>query len=179
MKDIYNDDYTSVAQYRPRYTEEESSDDAYTKDNSIRKYEWRKRRVMIVILVIVLTTLVGMITRVYLFFSDMGRSSSSGSGQYAKSGHISTNSTQSTLSSGWGLLGKKKVNKPGKKAPQDSYGFFNAISDVHWKKIKQDTMEDINLQDEIMGRTSYLLTESGANINSDNWWSENWKVCNV
>ena len=120
-----------------------------------------------------------MITRVYLFFSDMGRSSSSGSGQYAKSGHISTNSTQSTLSSGWGLLGKKKVNKPGKKAPQDSYGFFNAISDVDWKQIKQDTMEDINLQDEIMGRTSYLLTESGANINSDNWWSENWKVCNV
>ena len=44
MKDI--DDYTAVAQYRPRYTEEESSDDAYTKDNSIRKYEWRKRRVM-------------------------------------------------------------------------------------------------------------------------------------
>ena len=58
----------------------------------------------------------------------------------------------------------------------DSYGFFNEIPDDEWKQIKLQTMDIINVQDGVMGRTSYLLSESGANIDSGNWWKDNWKV---
>eukprot|EP00584_Thalassiosira_punctigera_P024723 CAMPEP_0172553552 /NCGR_PEP_ID=MMETSP1067-20121228/51268_1 /TAXON_ID=265564 ORGANISM="Thalassiosira punctigera, Strain Tpunct2005C2" /NCGR_SAMPLE_ID=MMETSP1067 /ASSEMBLY_ACC=CAM_ASM_000444 /LENGTH=306 /DNA_ID=CAMNT_0013341761 /DNA_START=368 /DNA_END=1288 /DNA_ORIENTATION=- len=60
-------------------------------------------------------------------------------------------------------------------AKTDSYGFFD-IPDDKWKQIKRESRAIIDLQDDIGAETAYLLSQSGANIHSNLWWSENWKV---
>lgn len=42
--------------------------------------------------------------------------------------------------------------------------------------MKQETKTLIDLQDGVGARTAYLLSESGANINSNIWWVDNWKI---
>ena len=116
---------------------------------------------------------VGIVTRVYLFFTGNMRNNDHITGSDKMiSFNSNNNETQSTTK--WGPW--KKKSKAGKRSIVDSYGFFNEIPDYEWKQIKLQTMDIINVQDGVMGRTSYLLSESGANIDSGNWWRDNWKV---
>ena len=202
--------------FRPRYSEEESSDDAYEKDNRHRRFEnryvlnvfngmvqyalllhlffnvsylklvhlphsctlvlmirHRKRKIFTVLLMIAFMCVVGIVTRVYLFFTGNMRNNDHITGSDKMiSFNSNNNETQSTTK--WGPW--KKKSKAGKRSIVDSYGFFNEIPDHEWKQIKLQTMDIINVQDGVMGRTSYLLSESGANIDSGNWWRDNWKV---
>lgn len=109
-------------------------------------------------------------TRVYLFFAN--KSKPTGSNTDKISFNSINNETQTSTTWSW----KKKSKKPGKKSIKDSDGFFNSIPDADWKQIKEETKNIINIQDGITQRTSYLLSESGANIDSDSWWIDNWKI---
>eukprot|EP00571_Detonula_confervacea_P003830 CAMPEP_0172322592 /NCGR_PEP_ID=MMETSP1058-20130122/46326_1 /TAXON_ID=83371 /ORGANISM="Detonula confervacea, Strain CCMP 353" /LENGTH=382 /DNA_ID=CAMNT_0013038371 /DNA_START=159 /DNA_END=1304 /DNA_ORIENTATION=- len=157
-------DDCSSAPYRPRYSVEESSDAAYEKDLRHRHCMGRKRRVVTIMLLVAFICVAGMVTRGYLLFAGI-----KGDGQTT----IKANREMSL----WGY--KKKISKSDQafgRAQSDSYDFFNAIPDEEWKEMKHKTMTMIDLQDGIIGRTSYLLSESGANVNSNSWWIDNWKI---
>ena len=50
------------------------------------------------------------------------------------------------------------------------------MDDDTWVEMKQETRTMIDLQGGVMLRTSYLLSEGGANIDSSVWWNDNWKI---
>ena len=106
--------------------------------------------------------------RVYLFFANKTKPTGLSTDKISFS---INNETQTSTTWSW----KKKAKMPGKKSIKDSDGFFNSIPDADWKQIKEETKNIINIQDGITQRTSYLLSESGANIDSDSWWIDNWK----
>ena len=133
----------------------------------------RKRKTFTVLLMIAFMCAVGIVRPVYLFFTGNMRNNDhiTGSDKMISFNFNNNNETQSTTK--WGPW--KKKSKAGKRSIVDSYGFFE-IPDDEWRQIKLQTMDIINVQDGVMGRTSYLLSESGANIDSGNWWRDNWKV---
>jgi hypothetical protein len=85
-----------------------------------------------------------------------------------------TNETHSL----WGWRNGAKPEKKFDLAQSDSSGFFNAIPNDEWKRMKHETMMAIDLQYGVIHRTSDLLSESGANTDSKLWWTDNWKVSN-
>lgn len=101
------------------------------------------------------TIIVGIFSRVYIFFSGVR-------------GEIRS------------LIGRKDIKAKPKKgydsAISDSFGFFNHINDDEWNKMRKESMTWIDLQDSTSGKTSHMLSESGADINSNMWWKDNWKV---
>lgn len=173
------DDY-SYAPYRSRYSAEESSAAVYEKDQRhrrwlgrydhvafhLRKYAFlhdlttvqyislrRKRRFKRILLSVAFVVVVGVVTRVYLFFNG---------------------SEMHPLLGRWEIKTKREVGY--NKASYDSYGFFNRISDDDWNKMKQESMTSIGVQTSKTEKTSHLLSESGANIDSNKWWIDNWEV---
>jgi hypothetical protein len=78
------------------------------------------------------------------------------------------------------LIGHWEIKtKPGRgynKAMHDSYGFFNRIAGDDWDKMKQESMKIIGMQVAITEKSSQVLSESGANIDSNLWWNDNWKA---
>ena len=125
---------------------------------------------MTILLSISFISIAVVFTRVYLFFAN--KTKPTGLSTNKISFNSINNETQSSSAWSW----KKKAKKPGKKSIKDSDGFFNSIPDDTWKQIKEETKNIINIQDGITQRTSYLLSESGANIDSDSWWIDNWKI---
>ena len=100
---------------------------------------------------------VGVVTRVYLFFSDIR------SDMHSLIGH-------------WEIKTKPDPDGGNDKAISDSYGFFNSITDDEWDKMRQESLTLIDMQVETTGKTSQLLSDSGADIDSSFWWNTNWKV---
>lgn len=115
----------------------------------------------------------GVFTRIYLFFSGIR-----GGRPTVGESIVSVTRNETLL---WGLWKKMSSlgTDGGPRAELDSYGFFADIPDEQWQEMKKETKTMIDLQDGIGSRTSYLLSESGANINSNVWWSDNWKVSAV
>jgi hypothetical protein len=97
-------------------------------------------------------------------------------GRLAGGGMMSkkTNETHSL----WGWRNRAKPEKKFDLAQSDSYGFFNVIPNDDWKQMKHETMMAVDLQYGVIHRTADLLSESGANINSNLWWNDNWNVSN-
>lgn len=119
---------------------------------------------------------IGVVTRVYLFFVGMrGGGLVNGDIQMLNHDDLQKNETSSSF---WGAWRKKKDSTLPEYvlAKADSYGFFNAIDDDTWIDMKQETRTIIDLQGGVMLRTSYLLSEGGANIDSSVWWNDNWKI---
>jgi len=162
-----NDD-CSPALFRPRYSVEESSDAAYEEDLRQLRCVGRKTRAVRIFLLLAFLIVVGMFTRVYLFFAGIRGGRPHGDGRTS----LKRNETNTVWNSWRNRLSDRTFGK----AESDSHGFFNDISDEEWKKMKHETMLLIDVQDGITDRTSYLLSESGANINSNLWWADNWKV---
>mmetsp|Transcript_11889 Transcript_11889/g.21978 ORF Transcript_11889/g.21978 Transcript_11889/m.21978 type:complete len:397 (-) Transcript_11889:471-1661(-) len=161
-------DDSSSAPYRPRYSADESSDVAFENDQRHRRCMGRKRRAAIIILLVAFIIVVGGFTRVYLFFVGVRGGDRLTYDRQTSFKRIETSS----------LLGRWKnkiLDKAINGAKADSNGFFE-ISDDEWLEMKHETKTMIDLQDGIGGRTSYLLSESGANINSNVWWIDNWKI---
>ena len=93
--------------------------------------------------------------------------------------NVQTISTKNeTISSFWKPWKnhRSKQDKANDRAMYDSYDFFNAIPNDEWRRMKLETMTIIDSQKGVMDRTGYLLSESGANINSNLWWIDNWEV---
>ncbi len=111
----------------------------------------------------------GIIVRAYLFFINM-----KGDGKLA--GRVAMSTKTNETHSLWGWINRVKPQKKFDLAQSDSYGFFNEIANEDWEKMKRGTMMTIDLQYGIIHRTSDLLSESGANIYSNLWWNDNWKV---
>ncbi|KAL3822309.1 hypothetical protein ACHAXA_002624 [Cyclostephanos tholiformis] len=155
--------------YRPRYSAEESSDAAYEKDKVHRRCMGRKRRAGTILFVFTFAFVAGIIVRAYLFFINM-----KGDGKLA--GRVAMSTKTNETHSLWGWINRVKPQKKFDLAQSDSYGFFNEIANEDWEKMKRGTMMTIDLQYGIIHRTSDLLSESGANIYSNLWWNDNWKV---
>ena len=97
-------------------------------------------------------------------------------GRLAEGGAMSTKTNETH--SLWGWRNGAKPEKKFDLAQSDSDGFFNAIPNDEWKRMKHETMIAIDLQYGVIHRTSDLLSESGANTDSKLWWTDNWKVSN-
>ncbi len=122
-----------------------------------------------ILLVFALSFVAGIIVRVYLFFTNMNDDGRlNGVSMFTK-----TNNETHSL---WGWRSRVKPEKKFDLAQSDSNGFFNQITNEDWEMMKHDTMMAIDLQYGVIHRTSDLLSESGANINSNVWWNDNWKV---
>lgn len=141
---------------------------------------------MLILLSIALTFGAVVVARIYFFFAyTMGNAKhgtmTAGGQMYAKY-NFNVNATVAPppprLSFwGWATGSKRSGSAPKfDKASSDSYGYFTDVSNEEWKRSKEETMLVIDAQDGVMGRTSYLLTESGANIKSGQWWIDNWRV---
>ena len=123
------------------------------------------------VLILAFLFVAGIVARVYLFFTGMRVG-----GRLAGGGAMSkrTNETHSL----WGWSNRAKPEKKFDLAQSDSFGFFNAIPNDEWTQMKHETMMAVDLQHGVMHRTSDLISESGANINSNLWWKDNWEVSN-
>lgn len=166
-----NNEYSTA--YRPRYSEEESSDAAFKKDERHRRCMGRKKRAMTILLLSAFFIGVGIVTRVYFFFVGL-RGRLTGNIQMLTHDDLLRNES----STSWGSWKRRviPVTIDSKRAQFDSDGFFIGIPDDQWKEIKGETKRIIDDQDDTIMRTSYLLTEGGANINSHVWWVDNWKI---
>eukprot|EP00581_Thalassiosira_minuscula_P016359 CAMPEP_0183713102 /NCGR_PEP_ID=MMETSP0737-20130205/8067_1 /TAXON_ID=385413 /ORGANISM="Thalassiosira miniscula, Strain CCMP1093" /LENGTH=408 /DNA_ID=CAMNT_0025941851 /DNA_START=138 /DNA_END=1364 /DNA_ORIENTATION=+ len=145
----------SSAHYRPRYSAEESSDTAYEKDRRHRLWMQRRTQALRILSLVVFIFVAGVFTRVYLFFAGIGGDSDTRF---------------------WGLW-KNPISliKQTNRAITDSNGFFD-VPDYEWKKIKDETRLIIDVQDDVGADSLYLLSESGADIHSNEWWIDNWKA---
>jgi len=157
-----NGDYSTA--YRPRYSEEESSDAAFDCDERHRRCLSRKRRAASILIFFAFTFSVGVVTRVYLFFFGI-----KGSKLPSSYGQRQT----SLWSSYWKSKAASSMNR--NMAQIDSNGFFD-IPDYQWHEIKQETKTIIDVQDRAGHRTAHLLSESGADVDSNLWWMDNWKI---
>jgi hypothetical protein len=117
----------------------------------------RKRKFKRILLSVSLVVVVRVVTRIYLFFSDIR------SDMHSLIGH-------------WEIKTKPGPDGGNDKAISDSYGFFNSITDDEWDKMRQESLTLIDMQVATTGKTSQLLSDSGADIDSSFWWNTNWKV---
>ena len=131
----------------------------------------RKRRAATIFLILAFLFVAGIVARVYLFFIGMRAG-----GRLAGGGAMSTKSNETHYL--WGWRNRAKAEKKFDQAQSDSCGFFNAIPNDEWTQMKHETMVAVDLQYGVIHRTSDLLKESGANIYSNLWWNDNWKVSN-
>ncbi|KAL9191266.1 hypothetical protein ACHAXT_000972 [Thalassiosira profunda] len=167
---LRRDDYSP--KYQARYSAEETSDAVYENDKRHRRCMERKRRAKLIMLSFLLLGVAGFVARIYLFFAGI-RGRLRGDITMLHSHDLGGNQT----SSFWNAWRGKAKPAPGfGRAGAESNGFFDAISDEEWMRMKSETKSVIDLQDGVTMRTSFLLSEGGANINSLDWWTDNWKV---
>lgn len=122
-----------------------------------------------ILLLFAFTFVVGVIVRLYLFFIEV-------KDDIRLTGRVVMSTKTNETHSLWGWRNRAKPEKKFDLALSDSNGFFNEIANDDWEKMKHDTMMAIDLQFGVIHRTSDLLSESGANINTNVWWTDNWKV---
>jgi len=133
--------------FRPRYSTDESSNEAYAEDLRQQRFRWRKKRATAVLSLLIGFIAVTVIGRIYAFIS--GFTSGSREGQ--------TYSLKQTA------LARK-----------ESFGLIDYIPSAAWKQHKAASKKAVKLQDKVIAKTSDMLSESGANIDERKWWTQNW-----
>lgn len=135
--------------FRPRYSTDESSNEAYAEDLRQQRVRWRKKRATAVLSLLLGFIAVTIISRVYAFISGF-TSDISREGQ--------TYSLKQTA------LARK-----------ESFGLIDDIPRNTWKQYKAASKKAVKLQDKMIAKTSDMLSESGANIDEKKWWQQNWQ----
>lgn len=155
-------DYSSTPpEFRSRYSADETSDATHEKDLQHLRFQHRKRRAVQFLLLII-----GVLSSGVIDLGDMGNQ----------------NFQEKNDSSGffrvWKGFKKKgsSSNEAFNSAKRDSFGYFNEIAADEWMGIKHETMEIRNKQDALTAESLHLLSESGANIDPNSWWINNWNV---
>jgi hypothetical protein len=139
----------SPSEFRSRYAADESSDAAYKKDLQNRRFQLGKKRALLVLIFVICTLVAGMVLRVYSFFNvTFG----------FKSKFIASS--------------KQSVDL----ARKESFGFFTDLSVDEWMAMKDETKSVRDAQDALTAETSQILSQSGANIDSNAFWMNYWKV---
>ena len=128
--------------FRPRYSADESSNEAYAEDLRRQRNQGRKRRAYAVIILIIGFIAVTVIFRIYNFLAG-------------------------------GITGKN-VEKPNSLAKKESFGLFDDIPNNIWKQKKAASKKAVKLQNNMIAKTSDMLSESGANVDETKWWEQNW-----
>ncbi len=132
--------------FRPRYSADESSNEAYAEDLRQQRFLMKKRRVYAVIILIIGFIAVTVIFRVYYFITGG-----------ILSGRIVDGSTiQNSL------------------AKKESFGLFDDIPNSIWKEKKAESKKAVKLQNKMITKTSDMLSQSGADIDESKWWEQNW-----
>ena len=147
-------DYSSTPpEFRSRYSADETSDATHEKDLQHLRFQHRKRRAVRFLLLIIGVLSSGVILRIR-DLGDMGNQNFQE--RFKKKGSSSNEAFNS--------------------AKRDSFGYFNEIAADEWMGLKHETMEIRNKQDALMAESLHLLSESGANIDPNSWWINNWNV---
>lgn len=137
--------------FRPRYSADESSNEAYAEDLRQQRLHVKKRRVYAVIILIIGFIAITVIFRIYYFVTGRGIII----GRMRIADHGST-SRQNSL------------------AMKESFGLFDNIPNSIWKQKKAASKKAVKQQNKIMTKSSNMLSESGANIDESKWWKQNW-----
>ena len=130
--------------FRPRYSTDESSNEAYAEDLRLQRFQRRKRKVYAVVILVIGCIAVTVIFRMYNFMTDI---------------------------TGGTVVGDSKQKSVAKK---DSFGLFDDIPNNIWKQKKAASKKAVKLQSKMIEKTSNMLLESGANIDEQRWWEQNW-----
>ena len=139
----------SPSEFRSRYAADESSDAAYKKDLQNRRFQLGKKRALLVLIFVICTLVAGMVLRVYSFFNVT----------FGFKSKFITSSKQSV-----------------DLARKESFGFFTDLSVDEWMAMKDETKSVRDAQDALTAETSQILSQSGANIDSNAFWMNYWKV---
>jgi hypothetical protein len=131
--------------FRPRYSADESSNEAYEEDLRQQHFQRKKRRVYAVVILIIGFIAVTVIFRIYNFVAGITGGAFDG--------------------------GSDKQNSVAKK---ESFGLFDDIPNNIWKQKKAASKKAVELQDKMIAKTSDMLSESGADIDERKWWQQNW-----
>ena len=134
--------------FRPRYSAEESSNEAYAEDLRQQRFLGRKRRLFAVIILIIGFISVTIAFRIYNFIT--------GGILSARSVAVGETSTITSL------------------AMKESFGLFTNIPNQTWKQKRAASRKAVKLQNKMIAKTSDMLSESGANIDERKWWETNW-----
>ncbi|KAL7549020.1 hypothetical protein ACHAWF_012287, partial [Thalassiosira exigua] len=161
--------------FRSRYSAEESSDAAYEESLRTLRCMGRKRSAVAVLLSSAFVVVVWVVTRAYLFFVGMREARLDGDIQMI-SPDGSMRHDSGPLSTWGSFLRRDRPDKVFGRAKSESGGFFDAISNNQWEEMKREAKSIIDAQDSTIMTTSHLLSESGANIHSNTWWVDNWKI---
>lgn len=135
-------------QFRPRYSVEESSEEAYRLDLRNRLYQLRKRRALALFSFILSALVIGMAIRLNNFLSE-------------------THETNSP---------NTRTSAYDNRAMSDSGGFFDNISNEEWDQRKEETKAILHKQDLLNADASNPSSEGNANIEPRLWWLNNWNV---
>lgn len=167
--------------FRPRYSPDETSEAAYEKDLQNRRFQNRKRRAIQILLLVIAVLGAGVAARVYIFFAETkgGVLNMREQTNYYEINEMEERSSRSGLVRLWTRLrmkGKQPSNEAFNTAKIDSIGYFDGISHGDWLYLKQETRNAMSLQKELMAESSEMISEGGANIDSNSWWMKNWRV---
>mmetsp|Transcript_16696 Transcript_16696/g.34871 ORF Transcript_16696/g.34871 Transcript_16696/m.34871 type:complete len:437 (+) Transcript_16696:11-1321(+) len=167
--------------FRPRYSPDETSEAAYEKDLQNRRFQNRRRRAIQLLLLVIAVLGAEVAARVYIFFAgtEGGVLTMREQKNDYQINEMEEGSRRGGLVRLWTHL-RMKGKQPSKEAfntaKLDSLGYFDGISHDDWLSLKQETKNAMSLQQSLMAESSEMISEGGANIDSNSWWMKNWRT---